>query len=254
MTTIDSTEVAFYDDHIHFGIDRPVTDAYYDSENCILYVAMQNGSLFRSNDVPRIEWLQAAVAANQYTYFVDNIDDRHPSHEVNVSLAKREGSDMSNNAIRAVKEFLYTDEVEFASSSALHGAYYNRHSRELHVVFHAGRTAGYAGVDPEVWDILVNADSPGAYFNAYIKQYHRGIDSNVHFKKASDVNVDEKDAAKTLQEAGKKRRYEVSLVMTVAKVVTVEADTIEDAVAAAYELDATGGEVIMTECTKVKKL
>lgn len=55
------------------------------------------------------------------------------------------------------------------SSMALEAAMYNAERRELHIRFLSGRSYTYEDVDPTIYEGLLSASSPGAYFHSVIK-------------------------------------------------------------------------------------
>jgi KTSC domain len=64
-----------------------------------------------------------------------------------------------------------TDEPDrhtFDSTAILEGVY-RRDSQELQVTFRGGNTYTMLGVPPDLWDGLLNASSPGSFFNARIR-------------------------------------------------------------------------------------
>lgn len=69
---------------------------------------------------------------------------------------------------------LYTRADTELSSSLVYEAYYNDNSGDLTVVLDNGHGYVYENVPSTVYDGLVNAGSPGAYYNAVVKrQYGR---------------------------------------------------------------------------------
>ena len=57
-------------------------------------------------------------------------------------------------------------------SSCLIGAGYDPKRRTLEVMFPSGLIYRYHGVPRQKYDRLLRADSPGAYFNAEIKDHY----------------------------------------------------------------------------------
>lgn len=57
----------------------------------------------------------------------------------------------------------------FPNSQALASADYDAERRELSITFRSGRTYTYREVPEDVYEGLVEADSPGAYWRASIK-------------------------------------------------------------------------------------
>lgn len=64
-------------------------------------------------------------------------------------------------------------EMVALDSSVIAGAGYNEWTRTLVIEFHSGRTYEYHGVPFSVFAGLINASSPGAYYNACIKGRYR---------------------------------------------------------------------------------
>jgi KTSC domain len=59
----------------------------------------------------------------------------------------------------------------FQSSAFVRGTY-QRGTGQMDLTFQNGRTYSYYEVPFEVWDGLTNADSPGSYFHANIKDQY----------------------------------------------------------------------------------
>ena len=55
------------------------------------------------------------------------------------------------------------------NSSALGGAGYDAETQTLQIVFRNGSGANYSNVPPDVFEELMNADSPGKYYTANIR-------------------------------------------------------------------------------------
>ncbi len=53
-------------------------------------------------------------------------------------------------------------------SSMIHAVGYDEKTRTLEVVFNSGKTYVYEGVEPEIYEGLMAADSKGQYMNAFI--------------------------------------------------------------------------------------
>lgn len=58
------------------------------------------------------------------------------------------------------------------NSSAIEFVSYEPASQRLHVTFRHGGTYTYFGVPPDVYEDLIDADSPGTYFNEVIAQLY----------------------------------------------------------------------------------
>ena len=58
------------------------------------------------------------------------------------------------------------------SSSNLNAMRYDPETKTLQIRFNSGRTYDYSDVPPEVAEGLTTASSPGAYFNAAIKNQY----------------------------------------------------------------------------------
>ncbi len=58
------------------------------------------------------------------------------------------------------------------SSSNLRSCRYDPGTETLDIQFHSGRTYSYARVPSTVFQGLVDADSPGRFFNAQIKDHY----------------------------------------------------------------------------------
>lgn len=66
--------------------------------------------------------------------------------------------------------FHYTRADRDVDSSVVHEAYYDRNSRKLAVVLSSGEGYVYNNVPEYTYHELVDADSPGAYYNRVIKR------------------------------------------------------------------------------------
>ena len=54
-------------------------------------------------------------------------------------------------------------------STSIASADYDENTEELVIIFHNGREYSYSGVPKDVYEGLVKASSPGAYYNAVIR-------------------------------------------------------------------------------------
>lgn len=60
----------------------------------------------------------------------------------------------------------------FTNSSAIASADYDEQAQRLTITFKSGGRYLYQDVPPDVWEGLVNADSPGSYWRASIKDQY----------------------------------------------------------------------------------
>lgn len=63
-------------------------------------------------------------------------------------------------------------------SSNLAKVAYDKTDKELYVEFKSGRKYSYVGVSKQKFDLLLNAESQGVYFNAKIKSHYDYRDWN----------------------------------------------------------------------------
>jgi hypothetical protein len=63
-------------------------------------------------------------------------------------------------------------EYRYVKSSNIQGVAYDYDTRDMHVQFVSGTEYRYEGVDPEDYDGLVSAASPGRYLHDNIKDQY----------------------------------------------------------------------------------
>lgn len=85
----------------------------------------------------------------------------------------------------------FTDSFAF-DSSVLESGYYNKNTLDLFLSLHNGATVGYKSVQVQTWDSLINAVSPGGYWNRNIKPYYEGQDAGVGLQYQSPYDDDPK--------------------------------------------------------------
>lgn len=66
-------------------------------------------------------------------------------------------------------------------SSVIDSLIYDEDTQSLFVKFNNGSVAGYRDVNPTEFGLFAKSDSPGAYYNRYIRSSYRGLNSDVNF-------------------------------------------------------------------------